>query len=161
MHGDGPSLPHAEQTIAEVLKAAGYATAMAGKWHLGNGDANHPSTHGFDEALTVPWTTDMACYEPWPCRYDHATLEHGTLSVGNAQMRAEFVATLASMCRIGTMPQAGLPLPQHWAKVKGERDAMEKTFTFGDFTEAAPAAAAGSGADDDEFGSARTQRSSR
>ena len=125
MHGDGPSLPHAEQTIAEVLKAAGYATAMAGKWHLGNGDANHPSTHGFDEALTVPWTTDMACYEPWPCRYDHATLEHGTLSVGNAQMRREFVATLASMCRIGTMPQAGLPLPQHWAKVKGDPQAEQ------------------------------------
>ena len=94
-------IPKKEITIAEVLKAAGYATAMAGKWHLGNGDANHPSTHGFDEALTVPWTTDMACYEPWPCRYDHATLEHGTLSVGNAQMRREFVATLASCCSSG------------------------------------------------------------
>ena len=82
-----PSLPHAEQTIAEALKTVGYATAMAGKWHLGNGDSNHPSTHGFDEALTVPWTTDMACVEPWPCRYDKAVFAHGTLSAGTPQTR--------------------------------------------------------------------------
>ncbi|MDP6370091.1 MAG: sulfatase-like hydrolase/transferase, partial [Planctomycetota bacterium] len=29
------ALPHAETTIAEQLRAAGYATAHIGKWHLG------------------------------------------------------------------------------------------------------------------------------
>lgn len=40
-------LPHSETTIAMRLQAAGYRTALVGKWHLG--DADHaPETHGFD-----------------------------------------------------------------------------------------------------------------
>ena len=44
------SLAHEETTIAEVLKKAGYATALFGKWHLGQGTS--PTEHGFD--LHVP-----------------------------------------------------------------------------------------------------------
>ena len=40
-------LPAAETTIAEFLKANGYATAHFGKWHVGRVD---PSRHGFDES---------------------------------------------------------------------------------------------------------------
>jgi arylsulfatase A-like enzyme len=40
-------LPHAEITIAEALKAAGYLTFHVGKWHLGNADYS-PETQGFD-----------------------------------------------------------------------------------------------------------------
>ena len=40
-------LPHEETTIAEVLHAAGYLTALVGKWHLGDA-AFYPETHGFD-----------------------------------------------------------------------------------------------------------------
>ena len=36
-----------EITIAEVLKAAGYATAHYGKWHLSGGG---PKKHGYDES---------------------------------------------------------------------------------------------------------------
>jgi arylsulfatase A-like enzyme len=38
-------------TIAQTLKQAGYATAMFGKWHLGNGPEYHPGKRGFDEAI--------------------------------------------------------------------------------------------------------------
>lgn len=38
-------LPASEQTIAQLLKRAGYATAHFGKWHLGRAN---PSEHGFD-----------------------------------------------------------------------------------------------------------------
>jgi arylsulfatase A-like enzyme len=38
-------------TIAQQLKAAGYATGMFGKWHLGDGGDHHPSKRGFDEAI--------------------------------------------------------------------------------------------------------------
>ncbi|MFM8577716.1 MAG: sulfatase [Planctomycetaceae bacterium] len=44
-------LPLDRRTIADSLKAAGYATAMFGKWHLGNDKAHHPSARGFDEAI--------------------------------------------------------------------------------------------------------------
>lgn len=39
-------LPTSETTIAEVLRAAGYATAHFGKWHMGRAN---PSLHDFDE----------------------------------------------------------------------------------------------------------------
>lgn len=37
--------------IPQAMKDAGYATAMFGKWHLGNPGAYHPSKRGFDEAI--------------------------------------------------------------------------------------------------------------
>jgi len=42
-------LPLTERTIADRLKAAGYATALVGKWHLGAGPEYHPLKRGFDE----------------------------------------------------------------------------------------------------------------
>ena len=38
-----------EITTAELLRSAGYRTAIIGKWHLGEWDAFHPVRHGFDE----------------------------------------------------------------------------------------------------------------
>ncbi len=40
-------LPHEEVTFAEVLKRAGYATALVGKWHLGPKEY-FPESQGFD-----------------------------------------------------------------------------------------------------------------
>ena len=36
-------------TIAQVLKGAGYATGIFGKWHLGDEEAYRPNKRGFDE----------------------------------------------------------------------------------------------------------------
>jgi arylsulfatase A-like enzyme len=46
------ALPLDKITIAQSLKAAGYATGMFGKWHLGQMGKYHPSQRGFDEAIT-------------------------------------------------------------------------------------------------------------
>ncbi len=40
-------LPLTEKTIADAFKAAGYATASIGKWHLGT-EEYYPDKHGFD-----------------------------------------------------------------------------------------------------------------
>ena len=40
-----------ELTIAEVFKAAGYATGMYGKWHLGDNYPCRPQDQGFDETF--------------------------------------------------------------------------------------------------------------
>ena len=45
-------LPLDKTTVAQSLKAAGYATGMFGKWHLGEGKGHHPADRGFDEAIS-------------------------------------------------------------------------------------------------------------
>jgi len=40
-------------TLADWLKAAGYRTLMAGKWHLGSGAGDLPDAHGFDRSLAL------------------------------------------------------------------------------------------------------------
>src|SRR5262249_59329294 len=47
--GAGQGLSPAEVTIADRLKAAGYATGLVGKWHLGEEDKFHPLSRGFGE----------------------------------------------------------------------------------------------------------------
>ena len=42
------NMPLSEVTIAEALKAAGYATFFAGKWHLGPTEKYWPTKQGFD-----------------------------------------------------------------------------------------------------------------
>jgi len=41
-------LAPANVTVAEALKAAGYATGMFGKWHVGHDDTTYPAAQGFE-----------------------------------------------------------------------------------------------------------------
>jgi arylsulfatase A-like enzyme len=50
-----------ETTIAEVLKKNGYATALIGKWHLGDHPDASPNNHGFDYYFGLPYSNDMRC----------------------------------------------------------------------------------------------------
>ncbi|MBN2310543.1 MAG: sulfatase-like hydrolase/transferase [Candidatus Hydrogenedentes bacterium] len=43
-----PGMPTTEITMAEMLKAAGYATGQVGKWHLGYSPDTMPNAQGFD-----------------------------------------------------------------------------------------------------------------
>ena len=52
-------LQPSEVTIAEVLKARGYATAAIGKWHLGVLPEYLPTNQGFDSYLGIPYSNDM------------------------------------------------------------------------------------------------------
>ena len=54
-----------EETIASMLKKAGYHTGMVGKWHLGAKAPYLPIHYGFDEYLGLPYSNDM-----WPVDYD-------------------------------------------------------------------------------------------
>src|SRR6185437_10689125 len=44
-----PGMPAGQLTIAELLKPAGYNTALFGKWHLGMTMQTGPNRQGFDE----------------------------------------------------------------------------------------------------------------
>lgn len=47
--GTPNTLTAAEVTLAEIFKRKGYATAYAGKWHLGMEEQSWPTRQGFDE----------------------------------------------------------------------------------------------------------------
>lgn len=54
-------LPLSEVTLAELLRAVGYRTAMAGKWHLGHVPPHGPMHRGFDSWLGTPMSHDYGC----------------------------------------------------------------------------------------------------
>ncbi|NBR57348.1 MAG: arylsulfatase, partial [Chitinophagia bacterium] len=63
--GSKVGLASNEMTMAELLKQKNYATAIYGKWHLGDAKQFLPLQQGFDEYLGIPYSNDM-----WPVNYD-------------------------------------------------------------------------------------------
>nr|CAD7432474.1 unnamed protein product [Timema monikensis] len=61
-------IPANETTIPEILREAGYRTAMFGKWHLGTTAGHHPIDKGFTSYLGVPYSVDMGGGEALPTR---------------------------------------------------------------------------------------------
>ncbi|MCH5378301.1 MAG: sulfatase, partial [Planctomycetes bacterium] len=55
-----------EITIAEVLKPRGYATAIIGKWHLGDQPPFLPTRQGFDSYFGIPYSDDMTAHPKRP-----------------------------------------------------------------------------------------------
>ena len=67
--GDKRGLNPDEVTIAEMLKARGYATGCFGKWHLGDQPGFMPDRQGFDTYTGIPYSNDM-----WPGKKDRVPL---------------------------------------------------------------------------------------
>lgn len=55
-----------EHTLAETLSEAGYATALFGKWHLGDTPGRFPTDQGFDRWWGFPFSTNVAQYTKLP-----------------------------------------------------------------------------------------------
>ena len=53
-----------ETTMGELLKQKGYATAIFGKWHLGDAYPFLPLQNGFDGYYGLPYSNDMWPYHP-------------------------------------------------------------------------------------------------
>jgi arylsulfatase A-like enzyme len=70
-----------EITVAEVLKAEGYSTAIVGKWHLGDQPSFLPTRQGFDQYFGIPYSNDMGVgnrnrnYPPLPLLRDDKVIE--------------------------------------------------------------------------------------
>lgn len=74
--GEG-GLPDSELTLAEGLKEAGYATGMAGKWHLGYKQKKFlPPSQGFDSWFGLPYSNDYM--KPWVQTEEPLGLYRGT-----------------------------------------------------------------------------------
>ncbi len=59
-----------EYTIGELLSDAGYATALYGKWHLGNIQGRLPNDQGFDEWWGIPNSWDQSGFTSYPMYND-------------------------------------------------------------------------------------------
>lgn len=60
-------LPAEEITLADILKASGFATAMVGKWHLGDHSPSLPNDMGFEFFYGALYSNDM---EPFALYHD-------------------------------------------------------------------------------------------
>lgn len=66
-----------EVTLAELLSRQGYATAIYGKWHLGDSEGRYPNQRGFDEWYGIPNSTDesfwpqQADFDPKVAHFEH------------------------------------------------------------------------------------------
>ena len=77
----GWGLPKTEYTLAELMRDAGYATHIVGKWGLGEIPGSSPLRHGFESFFGVPNSNDM----PGFALYDgdkviDETVDQGTLT---------------------------------------------------------------------------------
>ena len=57
-------LDPSETTLAELMKQQGYATAMVGKWHVGDHPSMLPTRQGFDHYFGLLYSNDMWPYHP-------------------------------------------------------------------------------------------------
>ncbi|MGH7980654.1 MAG: sulfatase family protein, partial [Limisphaerales bacterium] len=74
-----------EHTVADLLKARGYATMAIGKWHVGDQPEFLPTQHGFDHFYGLPYSNDMGrrtnavgrakTYPPLPLLQDKKIIE--------------------------------------------------------------------------------------
>jgi len=93
----------AETTVAEVLRAAGYATAIIGKWHLGDQPEFLPTRQGFDRFFGVPYSDDMtrdknpAAWPDLPLMRDERVIEapadRDTLTTRYTEEAKQFIRT--------------------------------------------------------------------
>jgi arylsulfatase len=73
-------------TMGQLFKGQGYATAIFGKWHLGQNPESLPTAHGFDEYYGIPpeeswdscgFVTTMKIYHAYPQLSDSELLAKG------------------------------------------------------------------------------------
>ncbi len=88
------NLPAADTTLAEALRAGGYTTFFAGKWHLGK-EGSWPEDHGFDinKGGWEPGSPKGGYFSPWI----NPRLENGpdgeSLTLRLAEETAAFMAS--------------------------------------------------------------------
>lgn len=89
-------ISHDELTLAQMLKTKGYATGMAGKWHLGDAPEFLPTQRGFDEYFGIPYSHDMWPHHPEnPKAYPILPLIEGTKII-NADLQPADLETITA-----------------------------------------------------------------
>jgi uncharacterized sulfatase len=86
-------LPAEEITLAEVLRAAGYSTAIIGKWHLGDEAPSLPNDMGFERFFGLLFSNDQGEPVVWSDReiVEHHPIDQTTLTRRYTERAVEFI----------------------------------------------------------------------
>jgi Arylsulfatase A and related enzymes len=100
------ALNPAEETIASLLKKAGYATGMLGKWHLGAKAPYLPTHYGFDSFFGLPYSNDM-----WPVDHQgrpikdssNPRIKHPPLPLIEGDKTVDIISTMEQQAQLTTL----------------------------------------------------------
>ncbi|HXV75963.1 MAG TPA: sulfatase [Candidatus Polarisedimenticolaceae bacterium] len=110
-------LPAEEITLAEVLSAAGYATAIVGKWHLGGRSPSLPDDFGFDSFYGLLTSNDQGRPVVWADREvaEPHPIDQTTLTRRYTERAVRFIERNADRPFFLYMPHTFPHLPLHVA----------------------------------------------
>lgn len=118
-------LPAEEITLSEVLSAAGYRTAIYGKWHLGDFSPSLPNQRGFDDWWGLLHSNDQGepairangeIVEPYP-------IDQSTLTRRYTEHAVDFIAGNARRPFFLYLPHTFPHVPLHVAEDRSGRSA--------------------------------------
>ncbi len=130
---DTDGLTHRETTVAEVLRDAGYATCMAGKWHLGCLPEHNPTQHGFDHYFGLLYSNDMSPLHLYRNREDiEEDIDQATLTRRYTDEVIEFIEANRDRPFFTYLAHTMPHIPLH---VEPEFRGRSKAGTYGDTIE--------------------------
>ena len=127
-------LPAEEITLAEVLRAVGYATAIVGKWHLGDESPSLPNDMGFDSYYGLLFSNDQGEPVVWNNRdviEDHP-IDQTTLTFRYTEKAVAFIEENRDRPFFLYLPHTFPHIPLH---VGEERLGRSAAGLFGDVVE--------------------------
>jgi arylsulfatase A-like enzyme len=127
-------LPAEEITIAEVLSAAGYATAAFGKWHLGARSPSLPNDMGFDSYYGLLYSNDQGTPEVRENDriVERHPIDQTTLTRRYTERAVAFIESHAGRPFFLYLPHTFPHVPLH---VAGERLGRSEAGLYGDVVE--------------------------
>ncbi len=108
------ALPRDEILLSEMLGAAGYATGIFGKWHLGDYDGHRPAQFGFSRSYGILYSNDMFPLPMWAddeIVIADGEVEQGTLSERFTDEAVDFIRANADGRFFAYIPYTAPHLP--------------------------------------------------
>jgi arylsulfatase A-like enzyme len=118
-------LPGEEITLAEVLRAGGYATAIIGKWHLGDESPSLPDDMGFDSFYGLLFSNDQGKPVVWQDRQvvEAAPIDQTTLTRRYTERAVAFIEENRDRPFFLYLPHTFPHIPLHVAEDRRGRSA--------------------------------------
>ncbi len=127
-------LPEEEITLAEILSAAGYATGIFGKWHLGSWSPSRPNDRGFEQFYGLLYSNDQGKPVVWQDReiVERHPIDQTTLTRRYTQRAVKFIESHRDRPFLLYLPHTFPHVPLH---VEPHRVGRSQAGLYGDVVE--------------------------